>query len=209
MIHVFHGFLGSPDDFKFLAGPGVTLHDVYTMEEFPQISAEDTLIGYSLGGRIALDIADQNQYKLKKVVLINSHPGLSTDKERLFRKNFEVNILQDLKVTSMNDFMKFWNKLPIFLFDEPTIMDSPERYRKSAEIFDRYRLSNQKDHLPMILRNKEKVLWIVGSLDEKYMDMAREKLLPNEIPVKFVEGGHRLFQHPEFLLKILKDESVV
>ena len=88
-------------------------------------------------------------------------------------------------------------------------MESPERYRKSAEIFDRYRLSNQKDHLPMILRNKEKVLWIVGSLDEKYMDMAREKLLPNEIPVKFVEGGHRLFQHPELLLKILKDESVV
>lgn len=209
MIHVFHGFLGSPEDFEFMAGPGVVLHDVYSMEEFPEISPEDTLIGYSLGGRIALDIADQNNYKIKKVVLINSHPGLSTEKERLFRKNFEVSILQDLKLTPMSDFMNYWNKLPIFLFDKPTTMDSPDRYRKSAEIFDRYRLSNQKDHLPMILKNKNKVLWIVGSLDEKYMDMAREKLLPNEISVKFIEGGHRLFQHPEALLTILRDESVL
>lgn len=209
MINVFHGFLGSPVDFKFLAGPDVILHDVYAMEEFPAISPDDTLIGYSLGGRIALDIADINNFNVKKLVMINSHPGLSTEKERLFRKNFEVSILQDLKQSSLGDFMQSWNKLPIFLFDEPIVMDSPERYRKSAEIFDRYRLSNQKDHLPMIMKNKNKVLWIIGSLDEKYMDMAREKLIPNEIPVKFIEGGHRLFQHPEALLKILKDESVL
>lgn len=209
MIHIFHGFLGSPVDFKFLAGPDVILHDVYAMEEFPEISPDDTIIGYSLGGRIALDIADINNYNLKKLVMINSHPGLSTEKERLFRKNFEVSILQDLKQSSLSDFMQSWNKLPIFLFDEPIVMDSPERYRKSAEIFDRYRLSNQKDHLPMIMKNKNKVLWIIGTLDEKYMDMAREKLIPNEIPVKFIEGGHRLFQRPEALLKILKDESVI
>ncbi len=61
----------------------------------------------------------------------------------------------------------------------------------------------------MILENKNKVLWIIGSLDEKYMDMAREKLLPNDVPVKFIEGGHRLFQHQVELLKILKDESIV
>lgn len=209
MIHVFHGFLGTPEDFKFLAGPGITLHDVYAMEEFPEISPHDTLIGYSLGGRIALDVADKNNYKLKKLVMINSHPGLSSEKERLFRKNFEVTILQELKTSSLNDFMNSWNKLPIFLFDKPATLESPERYRKSAEIFDRYRLSNQKDHLPMIMKNKDKVLWIIGSLDEKYMDMAREKLLPNDIPVKFIEGGHRLFQHPKELLQVLKDESVI
>lgn len=209
MIHVFHGFLGSPDDFKFLAGPDVTLHDVYAMEEFPIISPDDTIIGYSLGGRIALDIADKNNYKLKKIVMINSHPGLTTEKERLFRKDFEVIILQKLKQTSLSDFMSYWNKLPIFLFDKPVSLESPERYRKSAEIFDRFRLSNQKDHLPMIMKNKDKVLWIIGSLDEKYMDMAREKLIPNEIPLKFIEGGHRLFQYPQELFTILKDESIL
>lgn len=209
MIHVFHGFLGTPDDFNFLASPGVTLHDVYSMEDFPEISPDDTLIGYSLGGRIALDIADKNNFKFKRLVMINSHPGLSTEKERLFRKNFEVSILQELKQSSLSDFMTFWNKLPIFLFDQPITVESPERYRKSAEIFDRYRLSNQKDHLPMIKKNKDKVLWIIGSLDEKYMDMAREKLLPNDIPVKFIEGGHRLHQHPQELVKILKQESVI
>ena len=209
MIHLFHGFLGSPDDFKFLEGKDVTLHDVYHMDKFPEVSANDTLIGYSLGGRIALDIADKHNYEVKKVVVINSHPGLSTEKEKLFRKNFEVTILQELKHAPKDDFLKYWNNLPIFIFDKPITLQDEARYRKSAEIFDRYRLSNQKDHLPMVLKNKNKVLWIIGSLDEKYMDMAREKIIPHNIPVKFIEGGHRLFQHPQELIQILKDESIL
>lgn len=209
MIHVFHGFLGSPDDFNFLKRTDVVLHDVYSMEELPQIDPSDILIGYSLGGRIALDIADKNNFNLKKIVLINAHPGLATEKEKINRKNFEVTILQELKHKSLPEFLNYWNKLGIFLFDSPISLTDEVRYRKSAEIFDRYRLSNQKDHMPGILKHKNKVLCIVGSLDEKYMDIAREKIIPSEIPVKFIEGGHRLFQHPEALLKILKDESIL
>ena len=209
MIHVFHGFLGSPEDFNFLKGPQVILHDVYQMEKFPEIKSSDTLIGYSLGGRIALDIAERNNFNLKKIVLINAHPGLTTEKEKLNRKNFEVTILQELKRQTLPEFMSYWNNLGIFLFDEPIKLTDEARYRKSAEIFDHYRLSNQKDHLPGILENKNKVLWIIGSLDEKYMDIAREKLVPNNIPVKFIEGGHRLFQRPAELVKILKDESIL
>lgn len=208
VIHVFHGFLGSPEDFKFLERADVVLHDVYEMDKFPKVAPEDTLIGYSMGGRIALEIAESVQYAINKIVLINSHPGLSLETERFARKNFEDSVLFELKNQDMDDFMAWWNELPIFRFDLP-IKTSGERYRKSAAIFDRYRLSNQKDHLPVISQHADKVLWIIGSQDEKYVDIASDKLLPHDIEIKFIEAGHRLFQHPAELLQIFKDEKVL
>lgn len=209
MIHLFHGFLGSPDDFDFLKRDDIISHDIYAMEEFPRIGPADTIIGYSLGGRIALDIAAAHNFQLKKIVLINCHPGLASEKERSQRKDFEVTILQKLKNTSMPEFMDYWNKLPIFLFDAPISLKDEKRFKKSAEIFDRYRLSNQTNHLPKILQDQEKFLWIIGSLDEKYMDLARDLLLPNNFRVSYIQGGHRLFQHPEALTKILQDEHIL
>jgi esterase/lipase len=69
MIHVFHGFLGSPGDFEFLENENVRLHDLY--QSIPETHADDTLIGYSMGGRLAMELAKKNgfkNYNLKLVV---------------------------------------------------------------------------------------------------------------------------------------------
>lgn len=208
MIHVFHGFLGSPDDFTFLKNNDVIIHDLYSMQDYPEVGPQDILIGYSLGGRIALEIAHEKNYQLKKVVLINAHPGLADDEEKLHRSEFETNIVNELKSKSVTDFMEFWNSLPIFFHDGP-IKITEERFIKSAELFDRYRLSKQKNFLPDIIRNKDKILYIVGLFDEKYMDLVSEVLIPEEVPVKGIAGGHRLFQHGEALKQILAQEGIL
>lgn len=209
MIHVFHGFLGSPKDFEFLKKDGVVLHDLYSIDTYPEISPDDTLIGYSMGGRVALDIAHSVQYNLKKIVLINSHPGISFEEEKMGRARWEATVVQDLQTKSKEAFLEDWNNLPLFFHDAP-LMDIPdERYLKSKDLFERYRLSKQADHLPEIVKNKEKVLWIVGIFDEKYMDLASELLLPYEVKVKGIPGGHRLFQQEKELLKVLNDEGIL
>lgn len=209
VIHVFHGFLGSPDDFKFLKNDNVVLHDLYDLKSFPAIHPEDTLIGYSMGGRVALDIAHSINYKLKKLVLINAHPGLSSEDEKMGRARWERTVLQDLKTMDKDAFLEHWNNLPIFFHDAP-LKDIPEdRYEKSHDLFERYLLSKQNDHLPELVKHKEKVLWIVGLFDEKYMDIASELLLPYDIKVKGIPGGHRLFQDEKGLLKVLTDEGVL
>lgn len=208
MIHVFHGFLGSPEDFSFLKRDDVVIHDLYKMDSYPEIGPEDTLIGYSLGGRIALEIAHAKKYQLKKVVLINAHPGLSDEEEKMHRAEFETNIVNELKSKSSVDFMEFWNSLPIFFHDGP-IKITDERFAKSAELFDRYRLSKQKFFLPEIIEHKDKVLYVVGLFDEKYMDLVSEVLIPEEVPVKGIPGGHRLFQQGEALKQILISEGVL
>jgi pimeloyl-ACP methyl ester carboxylesterase len=208
VIHVFHGFLGSPEDFSFLKRNDVIIHDLYEMKDYPSIGPDDTLIGYSLGGRIALEIAHTNNYQLKKVVLINAHPGLAEEEEKMHRAEFETNIVNDLKAKSVSDFMEFWNSLPIFFHDRP-IQITENRFAKSAELFDRYRLSKQKNFLPEIIENKSKILYIVGLFDEKYMDLVSETLIPEEVPVKGIAGGHRVFQHAEALKQILVDEGIL
>lgn len=208
MIHVFHGFLGSPSDFDFLKTYPVKIHDLYQMQELPAVSAEDTLIGYSMGGRIALEIAAKNDFDVKKLILISAHPGLATDEEKFQRLEFETKVINELKNQKREAFLEWWNSLPIFHFDGP-INVSDERYQQSAELFERFRLSKQANFLPEILKHKEKVLYIMGLFDEKYMDLASEELIPHGISVKGVAGGHRLHQHPEDLLKIFKDENVL
>lgn len=208
MIHVFHGFLGSPEDFSFLQGKDVVIHDLYLMENYPEIGSDDTLIGYSLGGRIALEIAHKKNWNLKKIVLINAHLGLENDEEKMHRAEFETKIIQELKTKSRNDFMEFWNSLPIFFHDGP-ISVTEERYQQSSGLFDRYRLSKQNNFLPDIVSHKDKVLYIVGLFDEKYMDLVSEVLMPDNIPVKGIPGGHRLFQQSAALKEILVSEGIL
>lgn len=208
MIHVFHGFLGSPSDFEFLKGEQVVLHDVYELKNYPSITEEDTLIGYSLGGRIAMEIAIRHHFKVKRIVLINAHTGLSSIDEAKEREHFENRIIEKLKTLPKDEFMEFWNRLPIFCADEP-IAVTEERYLASAELFYKHRLSGQKDFLPELIQHKDKILFLIGDQDEKYVELAQKKLIPQNIHVKFLKGGHRLFQAAELLRKSLEEENIL
>lgn len=209
MIHLFHGFLGSPEDFSFLKREDVIVHDLYEMNDFPEVSEEDVLIGYSMGARVAMEIAHKNQFKIKKLVIMNSHPGLETEEEKLYRRNFEVAVLEKLKTMTKNEFLSYWNALPLFAHDAPLENLSDERYSRSSDLFDKFLLSKQDNFLPEIAQNKEKVLWIVGLQDEKYLEIASEKILPHDIPVVGLPGGHRLFQRQKELKELLQDEGIL
>lgn len=209
MIHIFHGFLGSPDDFTFLQREDVILHDLYTLKDYPQIDPEDTLIGYSMGARIAMEIAHKHHFKLKKLILINTNPGLESEEEKKQRRVFELSILDKLKRSSQEEFLDYWNDYPIFFHDAPIGPMPKERFEKSAELFDRFALSKQENFLPELIKHKEKILWIVGLFDEKYMEIATERIMPHQITVKGIPGGHRLFQHQIELKKLLQDEGIL
>lgn len=209
MIHVLHGFLGSPSDFEFLKGDEVILHDLYDKNFDPKINSEDVVIGYSMGGRIALELATKVDFNLQKLILINSNPGLVTEEEKDLRRIWEDSVLDRLKTMNVEDFFHYWNSLPIFDHDEPLAPIEEERFELSKDLFHNFRLSTQKNYLPLILKHLNRVQWIIGLKDTKYMTLAEEVLLPNDIGVSGIDGGHRLFQHPVELENILKDEGIL
>jgi 2-succinyl-6-hydroxy-2,4-cyclohexadiene-1-carboxylate synthase len=207
MIHVFHGFLGSPSDFEFLKPHGnVWLHDLYQKEEM-RIHPEDTLIGYSLGGRIALELAHQNNYQFKRLVLINAHPGLPKPSPE--RSHWEESVLEKLSTLPSEKFLEYWNGLPLFKGDAPLRSIPEERYRESRALFADHRLSNQPCYLPDLEKNQDKVLSLSGLRDEKYSEVARELIEPCGVKCLYLEGGHRLFQNQNQLLEVLKSEQIL
>lgn len=207
MIHVFHGFLGSTIDFNFLKSPELVLHDLYDLDlDNLTVSPEDTIIGYSMGGRIALELALRINFNLKHLVLINAHPGLESSPEKVARRTWE-RMIED-KMDS-EGFISYWNSLPVFAHDLPLPEKTPDELQKAKIIFRRFRLSDQKNFLPELAPYKEKVLWIIGDQDEKYRALADTHLHPQGIRFRMMEGGHRLFQHPEKLRETLKAEGIL
>lgn len=209
MIHVFHGFLGSPEDFKFLKQDNVILHDLYSPDFNPEIKSGDTLIGYSMGGRIAMELANKVNWDINKLVLMNSHPGLEFDDEKNSRKEWEDSVLTKLQSESPAEFFEYWNELPIFEFDSPLAPISEERYLASQKLFDQFRLSKQTNFLPSLEDHKDKVLYLVGLFDNKYFTLAEEVIAPYGIQVTPVSGGHRLFQEPQQVKSILTNEGIL
>lgn len=207
MIHVFHGFLGSPEDFSYLKNSNVILHDLLDFN--PQdifIQEEDTLIGYSMGGRVALRLAQQLNFKLKHLVLLSSHPGLETDEERKERGFWENQVLEKMNTPS---FLEYWNSLPLFKNDKPIEEIPQERLTGFKLLFDEFRLSHQDNFLPLLGEYKQKVIYLIGQEDEKYKKLSQEKLIPLGLRCHLVEGGHRLFNHPESVLNVLSFEGIL
>lgn len=209
MIHVFHGFLGSPEDFNFLKQEDVILHDLYSPNFNPDIKPGDTLIGYSMGGRVAMELANKVDWQINKLVLMNSHPGLEFDDEKESRREWEDSVLERLKTKTSTEFFEYWNELPIFEFDSPLAPISDERYLASQKLFDQFRLSKQKNFLPDLEDHKDKVLYLVGLFDIKYFTLAEEVIANYGIQVTPIAGGHRLFQQPQEVKSILTNEGIL
>jgi len=207
VIHVFHGFLGSPQDFSFLPKrEEIKLHDLLDLNPNLSIESHDTLIGYSMGGRIALELAHQRNFDIKKLVLIGSHPGLSSVEERQKRALWEDEVLSRLESSTPQEFESYWNSLSVFEHDQPIRIENQKLY---ASLFDHFRLSRQENFLPYLKNHRERLLWIVGSHDEKYRKIAQETLAPLGIATRVIDGGHRLFQNSDSLLHVLKEEGIL
>ena len=169
---------------------GVNVHNLY--ENLPETSSEDILIGYSMGGRVAMELAKKNGFK--KLILINAHPGLTDDKEREVRSLWEEEVLE--RLTDPEKFLTWWNALPLFHADQP-LTSVPEG---SSDLFKRMLLSKQENFLPFLTERKKDVHWILGEKDPKYSALSKTL---KDFNVHMVTGGHRLLQHPELLKPIL------
>lgn len=173
-----------------------------------------TLVGYSLGGRLALYLALHFPDYFSRVVLESASPGLKTAAERRQRLHHDWVLAHALETEEFSDFLDRWYRQPLFT----TICSHPAFEQLWAR-----RLCNDPLQLAASLRclstgrqpslwerlsaNQVPMLLLAGERDQKFVDINREMVnLGNCMAVKIVEDcGHNIhFEQPTRYAQILQ-----
>lgn len=173
------------------------------------------LLGYSMGGRIALHYAINHSYKLASLTLESTNNGISNEVERLDRVSRD-HILSDELILNYPHFLKKWNRLPLFQsprFADNTQLESfntiqakqdPIQMALSLREFSPGKIPYVNDELRLI---SCPVLAITGNMDHKYNDLWTKliNIFKNGIHVSIKNAGHRvhLDQPAEYIDTVL------
>ncbi|MEH2192038.1 MAG: 2-succinyl-6-hydroxy-2,4-cyclohexadiene-1-carboxylate synthase [Nostoc sp.] len=210
IIIFLHGFMGNihefdeaikllAEDFSYLTidlpGHGKTEvlggDKYYTMEFTTQaiINLLDEfkidkcyLIGYSMGGRLALYLTLNFPERFIKVVLESASPGLATEAERLERVRRDVQVARKLSRSIIQaDFTAFltnWYNQPIFSYIknhpqynrmiESRLQNNPLELDKSLRFMG---TGCQASLWEKLKKNKIPILLLAGEYDEKFISI--------------------------------------
>lgn len=202
---LFHGFLGMPKDWdpiteslkkdfpqaqfralNFLNTPplsskvpfekwGANFVNWYQAEYGNQKSI---LLGYSMGGRLALHAFAENPELFDFIFCISTNPGFFENQVLERRKRVEEDAAWSYRFLHdpWEPLIRDWNSQPVFegSKDEPTRHDADYRRDVLSKCFTNWSLGHQKDLRQIILQYQKKFAWIVGEADSKYIKMTRD-----------------------------------
>jgi 2-succinyl-6-hydroxy-2,4-cyclohexadiene-1-carboxylate synthase len=77
-----------------------------------------TLVGYSMGGRIALHIALTLPARVERLVLIGASPGIADPAQRAARRAADERLASQLESSTIEEFATSWAQTPV-LADQP------------------------------------------------------------------------------------------
>ncbi|MFB7139092.1 2-succinyl-6-hydroxy-2,4-cyclohexadiene-1-carboxylate synthase [Gottfriedia sp. NPDC056225] len=203
-----HGETGAPiDDERYkMEYAAKDLSDFLIQKQIDSVH----LLGYSMGGRLALYFALAYPAKISSLILESCTAGLNTERERLAR------IEQDTKLSAMilNDgietFVNYWENVPLFSTQKNLPTSSQEEIKKGRLNQSPIGLSNsligmgtgiQPSLWDDLNQFHKTTLLVCGEYDEKFcliMGKMNEKLKNSEI-IKIPHAGHAI--HVEQLKK--------
>jgi 2-succinyl-6-hydroxy-2,4-cyclohexadiene-1-carboxylate synthase len=222
-----HGFMGAAADWRpvvegigeqafclsvDLPGHGASLDRpayVYSMEGATQALADVldeagihrcSLVGYSMGGRVALYFALFHPGRVRRLVLESASPGLRTEQKRAERRCVDDRRAEDIE-HDLGAFLDDWYRQPLFA--------SLARHGLVEEMV-RTRRANDPHELARALRGlgpgKQPSLWnrlrdlnvptlvLTGALDDKYRRITEQtaRHIPDSRRVVVPDAGHNV-----------------
>lgn len=156
------------------------------------------LMGYSMGGRLALHALLENAHPWQAAIIISAHPGLEAPTERTARRAADTGWAGRAFAGDWQQFLATWDAQPVFGNAPPRDSEDLRRLvarrREVAQSFINWSLAEQDplwDRLPEI---RVPILWIAGENDPKFLEIARRAvgLLPRGLLEIAPEAGHRV-----------------
>ncbi len=201
----------------------------YSMEQqvedleaiFDKLSLERfTLLGYSMGGRVALAYAVQYPRRVSSLVLESSSPGLKTIEERAARKAADNRLADRIVADGLPAFVDFWESIPLFA-SQRALPEEKKRAVRTERLLQREMgLANslrgmgtgsQPSYWQQLHALNLAVLLITGELDTKFENIAREMMgyFSNARHETIVHVGHAIHVENPAVFATMVEEHIL
>jgi 2-succinyl-6-hydroxy-2,4-cyclohexadiene-1-carboxylate synthase len=173
------------------------------------------LVGYSLGGRVALGITVRHPALVRRLTLIGAHPGLPTAQARQQRRQADAAWTRLLRSRGIEAFVDTWERQPVFATQQSMgaeLLAMQRRVRLShdprqlADAMDILGLGAMPDWTPHLPALRLPVQLVIGERDEKFGRLAEQmaQQLPNVTVHRARDAGHNVvLEAPERIAEIL------
>ena len=156
------------------------------------------LLGYSLGGRLALHALLEKDHPWQAAVIISAHPGLESEPECADRRASDAGWATQALAGNWQQFLDSWNAQAVLgstpLRDRQASSSLITRRREVARSFVDWSLGAQQPLWDRLGEISIPVLWVVGENDVKFRALAERavSLIPNAHLAIAPGAGHRV-----------------
>ena len=173
-------------------------------------------VGYSLGARLALQLALDHPDLVQGLVLASGTPGIRDTDERTARAEADHALAAHLETIGTEAFIEEWLSQPMFATLPRNDEDRAARAAQPVErLAHQLRALGQGTMVPLWERLGEldmPILLAVGGTDGKYADIARDMMraLGTEADAAVLDsGGHAVHMEHPFAFAVLVLEFVI
>jgi len=198
VITCLHGFLGNPRDWDFLRDAGFAI-ETPLLDAIP--TRGDILLGYSLGGRLALQ-ALLNGADYNRAILVSTGLGIEEESARAARRASDEAWSQRFESQDFDTVIADWNAQPV--------LAGPSLPRTRDDFDPRTLREWSSGALPPVASRLHELtiptLWIAGARDSKYVAEAHRGASLARGRVAIVDGaGHRVpWEAPVAFVNLLR-----
>lgn len=169
------------------------------------------LLGYSLGGRLALHACLSRPDLWKSAIVVGADPGLESEEEKKLQLDRDRNWAERLKREPLEKLVNEWDAQSVFCGignQAPRNLGemNPDRLSQQFEVFSK---GIQQNLAPELAELKNlPILFVSGEKDHKYQGIG-EKLAKSSSVFRaevIANAGHRVpWENPESFVQVLID----
>jgi 2-succinyl-6-hydroxy-2,4-cyclohexadiene-1-carboxylate synthase len=173
------------------------------------------LVGYSMGGRLALHVALAYPGRVERLVLIGASPGIGDQAGREARSRADEELAEELEHLSIEEFADRWEAIPVLAGQPAEVLATvrADRLRSSPAGLARALRGLGTGVLPSLWDRLSElempVTLIVGERDRKFQEIAEQmgRELPHAEVVVVAGAGHAVhLEAPRRVAEVIRGE---
>jgi len=163
--------------------------DSWTSSFLDKVNREEAtgkpwIMGYSLGGRLALHAVLEQPDIWGGAIVVAAHPGLADPRQRQAQIKWDEGWAKRFTEEPWDDLLREWDQLSVFGGIRSAIQRNENEFSRStiAQLFTGFSKANQEDLTPQLATLKSPpLLYVSGESDAKYTEIGSSLAAQNPL----------------------------